>query len=64
MAMTFDEYVDEMVRKNMLDSEVRAGIRREQRLGASAHRTSRSAAAMKNAAVAIHPAVYYGGKVK
>lgn len=62
--MTFEEKVAEIVRRNMEDPEVLQIIHREERLGSVAHKTSRGARALENYGAAIHPATYYGGKVK
>ena len=62
--MTYDEYVAEIVRKNMEDPMVRAAVARERRLGSAAHKTSRAAVALENYGIAKKPAVYHGGKVK
>jgi hypothetical protein len=64
MEKTFEEKVAEIVRRNMEDPAIRAAVRRERQLGASAHRQSKGAQALENWAIAIHPATYYGGKVK
>jgi len=60
----FDAYVTEIVAKNMLDPEVRAGIRREEKLGSAAHKTSRTGRVLENYGAVVKPATYYGGKVK